>query len=169
MPGSVGPALLFFFPQRYRNGHRLLTRVKNTLRPRPVPVKNYRARFTRDFRSPSPPLRLPSVPAGSRKVAGYIKPDSNRNRYLDTLPRSSSYRRKYFFLFNFFESSKSLREFRFESHSGKEREGGNGKKRNESIRKILRRDRPIKIIKKISRRISTSRFNRRENFFVGSR
>lgn len=169
MPGSVGPALLFFSPpQRYRNGHRLLTRVKNTLRPRPVPVKNYRARFTRDFRSPSPPPRPPSVPAGSRKVAGYIKPDSNRNRYLDTLPRSSSYRRKYFFLFNFFESSKSLREFRFESHSGKEREGGNGKKRNESIRKIFRRDRPIKIIKKISRRIST-RFNRRENFFVGSR
>lgn len=84
MPGSVGPALLFFFPQRYRNGHRLLTRVKNTLRPRPVPVKNYRARFTRDFRSPPPPLRPPSVPAGSRKVAGYIKPDSNRNRYLDT-------------------------------------------------------------------------------------
>lgn len=168
MPGSVGPALLFFFPQRYRNGHRLLTRVKNTLRPRPVPVKNYRARFTRDFRSPPPPLRPPSVPAGSRKVAGYIKPDSNRNRYLDTFHDPPPIDENIFFSLIFSNLLKACANFVSNRIQGKREREGMKKKRNESIRKIFRRDRPIKIIKKISRRIST-RFNRRENFFVGSR
>lgn len=92
---------LFSSFERYRNGHRVLTRVKNALRRSFRPVKNYRARFTRDFRSTN-------VSAGSRKVPICIKVNSRSgtNRSRDTLPQSPgrfpSMVISLFFFFSFF-------------------------------------------------------------------
>lgn len=164
MPGSW-PCSPFF--QRYRNGHRLLTRVKNALRPRPIPVKNYRARFTRDFRPPPlhPLPRVFQLAHGKWRVTlSPIRTGTDISIRFHDPPIDENI----FFSLSFANLLKACANFvsnRIEGEREKERERESGKKRNESIR-IFRRDRPIKIIKKISRRIST-RFNRRENFFVG--
>ena len=104
MPGSWA-WFSFFSLERYRNGHRALTRVKNALGRNPGPVRNHRVRFTRDFRS-----RRAFQPV-SRKVLHYIKIDSEKKRYTDrsrdTLPPSlpdASYHLFLFFLFSFLSS-----------------------------------------------------------------